>query len=96
MDLSMKDISAEERQNIWKPRFFNMYIDGLRNGVKRDIKIIRNGHHKKEDEEFGTPAFKKDGEIEEEGTKSDNPAFGAQLRKNKKQKTKQISQSLLN
>ena len=91
MDLSMKDISPQERQNIWKPRFFKMYIDGLRKGVQKDIKLIRNGHHKKDDEEFGTPAFLKDKDIEEEPTNGDNPAFGAQLRKNKKQKSNQMS-----
>ena len=67
-----------------------MYIEGLTNGIKRDIKVIRNGHHKKDEEEFGTPGFKKDGEIEED-VNGEDPAFGAQLRKNKKQKTKQMS-----
>ena len=33
MDLSMKDISIDERQNIWKPKFFRMYLEGLSNGV---------------------------------------------------------------
>lgn len=61
----MKDISPSERQNIWKPRFFRMYLDGLKNGVKRDVNAIRNGRHKK-DEEYGTPAFKKDTDIEED------------------------------
>ena len=49
-----------------------MYLEGLSNGVKNDVRARRIGHHKK-DEEVGTPAFNH--EIEED--RNGGPAFGA-------------------
>lgn len=69
-----------------------MYLDKISEGVQRDVKIIKNGSYKK-DEDNGTPKFIRDGsngDIEEstDGNKEEQPAFGAQLRKGKKQKNK--------
>ena len=33
MNVSMRDIPKDERQNIWKPKFFKMYLEGVSNGV---------------------------------------------------------------
>lgn len=33
MNRSMKEIPKDERQNIWKPRFFKMYLEAMSNGV---------------------------------------------------------------
>jgi hypothetical protein len=60
-----------------------MYLEGLSSGVTRDVKAIRSGTFKKDDEEIdsGTPAFLKDNDIQEEDTdntkQEEAPAFGA-------------------
>lgn len=60
----------------------------MREGVKKDIKMIKQGEyaHKIDEDTNSTPIFLKDSpNIDEESQKEDEePAFGVQLRKNKK------------
>ena len=45
MSVSMKDVPKEERNNIWKPKFFKMYLEGLSKDIEEEIKAIRQNSH---------------------------------------------------
>ena len=42
MSVSMKEVPKEERDNIWKPRFFKMYLEGLSKDIEKEIQAIRH------------------------------------------------------
>ena len=50
-----KDISDDDKQHFFMPKFFKMYLEKVSKGVKSDIKKLKKGE---DDETTSTPAFK--------------------------------------